>query len=59
MGQGIIDNEKLVELLYKADYKGFLATEMDQPHSDWKNREDEAVELSVHELRRIAGKFVN
>lgn len=59
VGQGIIDNEKLVELLYKADYKGFLATEMDQPHSDWKNREDEAVELSVHELRRIAGKFVN
>lgn len=57
VGMGLIDNEKLAEILHKAGYKGFLATEMDHPHTDWIDREDEAVELSVKELRRIGNKF--
>ncbi len=54
VGQGLIDNEALAKLLHKANYKGFLAVEIDHPHTDWTEREDEAVALSVKELKRIA-----
>lgn len=53
VGMGLIDNERLAQLLHKAGYKGFLAVEIDHPHSDWAGREDEAVALSVKELKRI------
>lgn len=53
VGQGLIDNQKLAEYLQKAHFKGFLAVEVDRPHTDWTGREDEAVALSVKELRRI------
>jgi sugar phosphate isomerase/epimerase len=54
VGQGLIDNEALAKLLHKADFKGFLAVEIDHPHTDWTEREDEAVALSIKELKRIA-----
>lgn len=54
VGHGLIDNESLAKLLAKADFKGFLAVEIDHPHTDWTEREDEAVALSVKELKRIA-----
>lgn len=54
VGKGLIDNQKLAELLHKAKFKGFLAVEIDHPHTDWTDREDEAVALSVKELKRIA-----
>lgn len=54
VGQGLIDNEALARMLHKANYKGFLAVEIDHPHTDWTEREDEAVALSVKELKRIA-----
>ncbi len=54
VGQGLIDNEALAKLLSKAGFKGFLAVEIDHPHTDWTEREDEAVELSIKELKRIA-----
>ena len=54
VGQGLIDNEALAKLLNKADFKGFLAVEIDHPHTDWTEREDEAVALSIKELKRIA-----
>ncbi len=54
VGQGLIDNEALAKLLSKANFQGFLAVEIDHPHTDWTEREDEAVELSVKELKRIA-----
>ena len=41
-------------LLAKADFKGFLAVEIDHPHTEWTGREDEAVALSIKELKRIA-----
>jgi hypothetical protein len=31
--------------------------EIDHPHTDWTGREDEAVELSVKELKRIAASL--
>lgn len=57
VGQGLINNERLAQLLKAADYKGFLAVEIDHPHADWKGREDEAVALSVKELKRIAASL--
>ncbi len=57
VGQGLINNERLAQLLKAADYKGFLAVEIDHPHADWKGREDEAVALSIKELKRIAASL--
>ena len=54
VGMGLIDNEKLAQLLHQAGYEGFLAVEIDHPHADWEGREDEAVALSVKELKRVA-----
>jgi 3-oxoisoapionate decarboxylase len=53
VGKGLIDNETLAKLLFKANFKGFLAVEIDHPHTDWTEREDEAVALSIKELKRI------
>ena len=54
VGKGLINNQALAELLHKASFKGFLAVEIDHPHADWTEREDEAVALSIKELKRIA-----
>ena len=54
VGKGLINNQKLAELLHKANFKGFLAVEIDHPHTDWTNCEDEAVSISVKELKKIA-----
>lgn len=54
VGHGLINNQALAEELNKADFEGFLAVEIDHPHTDWTDREDEAVALSVKELKRIA-----
>ncbi len=57
VGKGLIDNQTLAQLLHKANFKGFLAVEIDHPHTDWTEREDEAVELSIQELKRIAASL--
>lgn len=54
VGKGLIDNQKLAQLLKDANFKGFLAVEIDHPHTDWVDLEDEAVSISVKELKRIA-----
>lgn len=54
VGKGLIDNQKLAEMLKKANYKGFLAVEIDHPHTDWTGLEDEAVAISVKELKKIS-----
>ena len=54
VGKGLIDNQTLAKLLNKAKFKGFLAVEIDHPHTDWTEREDEAVALSIKELKKIA-----
>jgi sugar phosphate isomerase/epimerase len=53
-GEGLVDNQKLAQLLQDAGYKGFLAVELDTLHPDYKDDEDKAVVQSVKELRRIA-----
>jgi sugar phosphate isomerase/epimerase len=57
VGQGLIDNQALANILNKQDFTGFLAVEIDHPHADWRGREDEAVELSVKGLKKIVGSL--
>lgn len=53
VGKGLINNRKLAEYLQKANFKSFLAVEIDHPHTDWTDCEDEAVAISVRELKKI------
>lgn len=55
VGDGLVDNQALAQILYDADYQGFLAVETDSLHPDYENQEHWAVEQSVKELKRIAG----
>lgn len=54
VGDGLVDNQKLAQILYDANYEGFLAVETDSLHPDYENQEHLAVEKSVAELKRIA-----
>lgn len=53
VGQGLVDNQKLADILDGANFSGFLAVEIDHPHIDWRGREDEAVAESVAGMKRI------
>jgi sugar phosphate isomerase/epimerase len=54
VGDGLVNNLKLAQLLKAANYQGFLAVEIDFLHPDYKEDEDKAVAQSVKELKRIA-----
>ncbi len=54
VGDGLVNNQKLAQLLKDAGYEGFLAVEIDYLHPDYKNDEDKAVAKSIKELKRIA-----
>ena len=54
VGDGIVDNQRLAQLLKDANYEGFLAMEIDTLHPDYNDDEDGAVAKSVAELKRIA-----
>jgi sugar phosphate isomerase/epimerase len=53
VGDGLVDNGKLVQLLANAGYEGLLAVEIDFLHPDYDNDEDQAVVRSVAELKRL------
>jgi len=57
VGFGLINNYKLAELLSKAGYKGFLAVEIDAPAPEWLDKEEEAVMVSVKNLKKIGAQF--
>jgi sugar phosphate isomerase/epimerase len=57
VGDGLVDNQKLAQLLKNANYQGFLAVEIDFLHPDYKLEEDKAVAASIKELRRIANSL--
>lgn len=57
VGMGLVDNMKLAEILSKHNYQGFLAVEIDAPAPEWLNMEDEAIAVSVHNLRKIGNAF--
>ena len=54
VGEGLVDNSRLVQLLADAGYHGLLAVEIDFLHPDYDNNEDQAVARSVAELKRLA-----
>jgi len=51
---GIVDNQRIGQLLQDNGYEGFMAVEIDFLHPDFKADEDKAVARSVKELKRIA-----
>jgi sugar phosphate isomerase/epimerase len=53
IGEGVVDNDKLVRKLANAGFDGLLAVEIDFLHPDYKDDEDGAVTRSVGELRRL------
>jgi sugar phosphate isomerase/epimerase len=57
VGRGLINNQALAQLLKNANFQGFLAVEIDHPHTDWTDYEDEAVSISVKELKKIAASL--
>ncbi len=54
VGDGLVDNQKLAQILYDANYQGFLAVETDSLHPDYENQEHAVVEKSVKVLKKIA-----
>ena len=54
VGDGVVDNQKLVKTLAEAGFDGLLAVEIDFLHPDYNQDEDSAVARSVKELRRLA-----
>ena len=54
IGDGVVDNEQLVEKLAEARFDGLLAVEIDFLHPDYNDDENGAVARSVEELRRLA-----
>jgi sugar phosphate isomerase/epimerase len=57
VGDGLVDNQKLAQLLKNANFEGFLAMEIDTLHPDYNDDEDGAVAQSVKELKKIARKL--
>lgn len=54
VGDGLVDNQKIAQLLCEAGYEGFLAVETDSLHPDYAGQEFAAVEQSIRTLKRIA-----
>jgi sugar phosphate isomerase/epimerase len=52
LGQGIVDLPKVIELLHRAGYQGFLALEIDYLHPAYEP-EEEAISLSLEYLRTL------
>jgi 3-oxoisoapionate decarboxylase len=57
VGDGLVDNQKLAQLLKDANYQGFLAVETDHLHPDYNHDEHAAVRKSVENLRKIANSL--
>jgi 3-oxoisoapionate decarboxylase len=56
VGDGVVDNEKLVKRLADTGFNGVLAVEIDFLHPDYNDDEDSAVAQSVQELKRLIGR---
>jgi sugar phosphate isomerase/epimerase len=53
VGDGVVDNAKLIQKLQCAGFDGILAVETDFLHPDYGDDEHTAVAASVNELRRL------
>src|SRR4051794_5943192 len=56
VGEGVVDNTKLIEKLLRVGFSGILAVEIDFLHPDYGNDEHAAVAASVNELRRLVAQ---
>ena len=56
-GEGLIEIEKIAQILKDTGYTGFLAFETDMPHPDYTEREEEMVEKSVRYLKQVAANL--
>ncbi|MCF7942948.1 MAG: sugar phosphate isomerase/epimerase [Spirochaetia bacterium] len=54
VGDGLVDNQRLAQILYDNGFDGFLAVEIDYLHPDYQDDEDDAVAKSIKVLDRIA-----
>ncbi len=54
VGDGLVDNKALADILKANNYTGFLAAEIDFLHPDYADDEFKAVAKSVKELKRIS-----
>ena len=57
IGEGLVDNQRLAQILKDNGYEGFLAVEIDFLHPDYNNDEDQAVADSIKELKKIASSL--
>lgn len=57
VGDGVVDNARLIEKLQRAGFEGILAVETDFLHPDYGNDEHAAVTASVAELRRLTASY--
>ena len=57
LGQGLIDHKAIIQTLKEANFSGLLTLEIDYPHPDWANREEDMVEISVRNLRKMADEI--
>lgn len=53
-GKGLIDNQKIAQLLVNQKYQGFFAVETDTLHPDYAFQEKVVVAQSVQELKKIS-----
>jgi sugar phosphate isomerase/epimerase len=56
-GEGLIEIDKIAQVLKDAGYTGFLAFETDMPHPDYTGREEEMIEKSIRHLKEIASSL--
>src|SRR5690554_619732 len=57
-GKGLINNQKLAQILRDHQYEGFLAVEVDFLHPDYKNQEEEVVAQSIQTLRKLTQSII-
>jgi 3-oxoisoapionate decarboxylase len=53
VGDGLVDNARLIDKLWRTGFDGILAVEIDFLHPDYGDDEHAAVTASVDELRRL------
>lgn len=58
VGDGLVDNQRLAQLLKEVGYQGFLAVEIDHLHPDYHYDEHAAVRQSIVTLKQIVAKLM-
>ena len=56
-GEGLIEIEKIAQVLKDSGYQGFLAFETDMPHPEYAEREEEMVEKSIRHLKSVTANL--